>query len=109
LTETLRKEIVQRMIRNLTDIQILRLIESQPMWGYMIKKQVETHFDVKLRHGALYPLLRALRDKGLVISESQRRGGRKRLVYTITETGKEYINTYKRILREQIEGADIKQ
>jgi DNA-binding PadR family transcriptional regulator len=46
--------------------------------------------------------------KGFVTRESQRQGGRIRLVYTITEKGKEYIETYKGILKEQIEGADIR-
>jgi PadR family transcriptional regulator PadR len=108
LTETLRKELVQRIIRNLSDIQILRLVERQPMWGYMIKKQVEARFGLKLRHGALYPLLKTMKKRGFVTSVSQRQGGRTRLVYTITEKGKEYVETYKGILKEQIEGADIK-
>jgi len=108
LTETLKKQIVQRMIRNLSDIQILRLVENQPMWGYMIKKQVESRFGLKLGHGALYPLLKTIEKKGLVTRESQRQKGRTRLVYMITEKGKQYIETYKEILKEQIEGTDVK-
>jgi DNA-binding PadR family transcriptional regulator len=60
MAERFRKELVQRITRNLLDIQILRLIQSQPMWGYMIKKQAEARFGVRLRHGALYPLLNAM-------------------------------------------------
>jgi PadR family transcriptional regulator PadR len=108
MTEALKKEIVQRMIRNLSDIQILRLVESQPMWGYMIKKQFEARFGLKLGHGALYPLLKAIEKRGFVTCESQRQGGRTRLVYTITEKGKEYVETYKGILKDQIEDADVK-
>jgi DNA-binding PadR family transcriptional regulator len=108
LTEIFRKELVQRIVRNLSDIQILRLVEVQPMWGYMIKKQVEARFGLKIGHGALYPLLTAMEKKGFVARESQRQRGRTRLVYTITERGKEYIETYKRILKEQIEGNDIR-
>jgi PadR family transcriptional regulator PadR len=108
LAETFRKEIVQRMTRNLLDIQMLRLIQTQPMWGYKIKKQVETKFGVKLRHGALYPLLNALEKKGFLTSEKQRHGGRTRKVYTITRKGKQYLETYNSILREQLEGPDIK-
>jgi PadR family transcriptional regulator PadR len=108
LTETFRKELVQRITRNLSDIQILRLVESQPTWGYMIKKQIEVRFGLKLGHGALYPLLRAMENKGLVTRKIQRQKGRTRLVYTITETGKEYVETYKRILKEQVEGTDIR-
>ena len=108
LAENLRKEIVQRITRNLLDIQLLRLIQMQPMWGYKIKKHVETKFDVILRHGALYPLLNALEEKGFLTSRKQQQGGRTRKVYTITKKGKEYIETYSSILKEQIQCKDIR-
>jgi len=108
LTETFRKELVQRMTRNLLDIQILRLVQAQPMWGYKIKKVVEALFGVKLRHGALYPLLNELEQKGFLTSEKQKQGGRTRKVYTITRKGKQYIEAYAGILKEQIQGSDIK-
>jgi DNA-binding PadR family transcriptional regulator len=78
------------------------------MWGYKIKKQVEAKFDVTLRHGALYPLLNALEEKGFLTSRKQQQGGRTRKVYTITKKGKEYIETYSSILKEQLERIDIK-
>jgi DNA-binding PadR family transcriptional regulator len=106
LAENFRKEIVQRITRNLLDIQILRLIQTQPMWGYKIKKQVETKFDVILRHGALYPLLNAMEQKGFLTSRKQQQGGRTRKVYTITKKGKQYIETYHKVLKEQIEEKD---
>ncbi len=60
MSETYKKEIVQHIIRNLLDIQLLRIIQAEPTWGYKIKKQVETDFNIKLRHGALYPTLNSL-------------------------------------------------
>ena len=41
MSETYKKEIVQHIIRNLLDIQLLRIIQAQSTWGYKIKKQVE--------------------------------------------------------------------
>ena len=108
MTENFKKEIVQRITRNLLDIQILRLLNTEPMWGYKIKKQVETKYEVKLRHGALYPLLNALEQKGFLKSQKQQKGGRTRKVYTITKKGREYIETYDTILKEQIQKQDIK-
>jgi DNA-binding PadR family transcriptional regulator len=108
LTETFREELVQRMTRNLLDVQILRLIQAQPMWGYKIKKVVEALFGVTLRHGALYPMLNKLEQKGFLTSEKQKQGGRTRKVYTITRKGKQYIEAYAGILKEQIVGSDIK-
>ncbi|MDI6805641.1 MAG: helix-turn-helix transcriptional regulator, partial [Candidatus Bathyarchaeia archaeon] len=74
MTEKYRKEIVQRITRNLLDIQILRLLNTQPMWGYKIKKQIEATTGVKLRHGALYPLLNTLEQKGFLKSQKQQQG-----------------------------------
>jgi DNA-binding PadR family transcriptional regulator len=86
MSETYKKEIVQHIIRNLLDIQLL-----------------ETDFNLKLRHGSLYPSLRALEKKGLVESAMQQEGGRVRKVYAITASGKIYLQTYYGILRSQLE------
>jgi PadR family transcriptional regulator PadR len=103
MSETYKKEIVQHIIRNLLDIQLLRIIQTQSTWGYKIKKQVETDFNVKLRHGALYPTLNSLEKKGLVESKKQQKDGRQRKVYTITENGKIYLQTYYSILQGQLD------
>jgi PadR family transcriptional regulator PadR len=106
--ETYKKQIVQHIIRNLLDIQLLRIIQAQPTWGYKIKKQVETDFNLKLRHGALYPTLNSLEEKGFVESNKQQKDGRARKVYTITENGKTYIQTYYSILKGQLENNEVK-
>ncbi|MEM3731625.1 MAG: PadR family transcriptional regulator [Candidatus Bathyarchaeia archaeon] len=103
MTQDLKKQIVQRIIKNLLDIQILKLINTQPMWGYKIKKQIENQYGIKIRHGALYPLLNELERKGLLKSQQQRQNGRTRKTYTITEKGKTYIEAYDSILKEQIQ------
>jgi len=108
LAGTFRKELVQRMTRNLLDVHILRLIQTQPMWGYRIKKQVEALFGVTLRHGALYPLLNSLEEESFLTSEKQKQGGRTRKVYTITKKGEQYIETYADILKDQMVNSDIK-
>jgi DNA-binding PadR family transcriptional regulator len=108
MTEAYKKEIVQRIIKNLLDIQLLRLVQAQPLWGYKIKKMVEADFQIKLRHGALYPMLNLLESKGFLTSQKQYKGGRARKVYTITKTGQEYLQSYYSITKEQIEGEDLK-
>ena len=78
------------------------------MWGYMIKKEAETRFNVTLRHGALYPLLNRLEKESYLTSQMQSKGGRTRKVYTITEKGGQYVDAYDTILQEQITRQDIK-
>jgi PadR family transcriptional regulator PadR len=103
MAEDYKEEIVQRIIKNLLDIQLLRLVNAQPLWGYKIKKKVETEFHLKIRHGALYPMLNRLERQGFLSSQNQRSGGRTRKVYTITKTGKAYLQSYYEILRKQLE------
>lgn len=108
MAENVRKELVQHITRNLLDIQILRLVQTQPLWGYKIKKQVEALFGVRVRHSVLYPLLKTLELKGLLVSERQQSEGRTRKVYTITSKGRRYLSIYDSLLREQLERRDIK-
>jgi len=108
MAETYRKKLVQRIIKNLLDIQLLRMVQAQPIWGYRIKKKVEASFHIKLRHGALYPMLNSLEQKGFLTSRKQTKGGRARKIYTITKKGDEYLQSYYDILKEQIEGEDLK-
>ena len=108
MTETYQTELVQRIIKNLLDIQLLRMVQNQPLWGYKIKKKVEADFNVKLRHGALYPMLNHLEQNGFLTSQRQTKGGRARKVYTITKKGKEYLQSYYSILKKQISDEDLK-
>jgi PadR family transcriptional regulator PadR len=108
MAETYQKEIVQRIIKNLLDIQLLRMVEAHSLWGYRIKKQAEADFHIKLRHGALYPMLNRLERQGFLTSQKQRQGGRSRKVYTITKNGKEYLESYYNVLKGQLESTDHK-
>jgi PadR family transcriptional regulator PadR len=108
MSETYKKEIVQHIIRNLLDLQLLRIVQAQPTWGYNIKKQVEADFNIKLRHGALYPALNTLEQRGFLESKKQQKNGRSRKIYTITENGKAYLQTYYGILQDQLGSGNIK-
>jgi PadR family transcriptional regulator PadR len=102
LTEAFKKEIVQRIVRNLLDIQVLRLVQTGPTWGYEIKKKAEAEFGLKLRHGLLYPLLNKLEEERFITSQKQQQGGRTRRVCRITKKGEEYLEAYNSVLEEQV-------
>ncbi|MGO8805711.1 MAG: PadR family transcriptional regulator [Candidatus Bathyarchaeia archaeon] len=103
MSEAYKEEIVQHIIRNLLDVQLLRIVQTKPTWGYQIKKQVEEQFHIKLRHGALYPALKTLEDRGFLESKKQQKNGRSRNVYAITKEGKDYLQTYRNILKELLD------
>jgi len=79
------------------------MVKAQPLWGYKIKKQVEANFNVKLRHGALYPALNSLEQNGFLESQKQQKDGRARKVYSITVKGREYLQSYYSIVKEQLD------
>ena len=103
MSEKYKKEIVQHIIRNLLEIKLLRTVQAQPTWGYKIKKQVETDFNIRIRHGALYPALNILEKKGFLESATQQKGKRVRKIYAITENGKVYLQTYYNTLKELLD------
>ncbi len=102
MVENYREEILSRMVKEMLDIQLLRMVLTQPLWGYKIKKKVEKELHIRLRHGALYPTLNSLEQKGLLKSQRETKDGRSRKVYTVTEKGMEYLNSYYSIINEQI-------
>jgi len=107
LSEIFKKQIVQRIVKNLLDVFILQMIRDQPTWGYRIKKNIEQEYGIKLRHGALYPLLNALENSGYLTSRKEKHGGRIRKVYEITPKGMQYLDAYYKFLSEQIQTRDI--
>ena len=108
MRQDFRKGTVQHIARNLHDIQIVRLVGAQSMVGYKTERRIEAKFDVKLRHGALYPLFKELECPSHLTGEERQQDGRTRKTYTITEKGKQYEDTYHKILKEQINGKDLK-
>ena len=109
MTEEPKKQIVQRMTSNFLDILILRLLQTEPMWGYKIIKKTRGLFGINLRHGALYPLLNTLETEGYARSEKITKGGRIRKVYDITPKGTQLVDAYYTFLKEQLEKMDIEE
>jgi len=108
MTADYKAQIRRRLTKNLLDIQLLRLLESEPMWGYKINKTFESTEGVTLRHGALYPTLSKLEKTGFVRSQTQLVGGRRRKTYAVTPKGKEVVDIYYAVLSEQIAGRNNK-
>ena len=77
------------------------------MWGYRIIKKTQELFGIKLRHGALYPLLNSLEAEGYAKSKKITKGGRVRKVYKITPKGTNLVETYHEVLKEQLQKLDL--
>jgi PadR family transcriptional regulator PadR len=92
----------RRFSKSFLDILLLQLIKAGPTWGYEIIKKTEIQYQVKLRHGALYPMLNELESKGLVTSRRELQKGRARKVYEITESGNRHLETYYSFVKQQV-------
>ena len=95
-------QIRRRFVKSFLDILILQLIKTGPTWGYDIIKKTETQYNVKLRHGALYPMLNELEKKGLATSRRELQKGRTRKIYEITETGTQLLDAYYDLIKEHL-------
>lgn len=77
----------ERVVKNNLDLIILRLLSSQPRWGYEVNIAIRDRFRVYLSAGTLYPLLHSLEDDGYIQGEWESEKGRGRRIYKITESG----------------------
>ena len=106
--EVLETELKRRFLSAFLDLLILRLVHTQPTWGYSIIKKTETSYGVKLRHGALYPMLNTLENKDFITSRKDLHKGRIRKIYEITADGKKLLDIFDNFLKEHISQGDIK-
>jgi DNA-binding PadR family transcriptional regulator len=100
--ENLTDQIKRRFSKSFLDILLLQLIKAGPTWGYEIIKKTEMQYQVKLRHGALYPMLKELESKGLVTSRRELQKGRARKVYEITKDGNRHLEAYYNFIRQHL-------
>lgn len=77
---------------------VLSLINKQPMYGYLVIKELEArseqHF--RLKEGSLYPVLHQLERDGLLTTRwRQQRGKPNRRYYSITARGRKALQRAK--------------
>jgi DNA-binding PadR family transcriptional regulator len=75
---------------------ILGMLRHGPRSGYEIKAMVDrsVRFFWAASYGQIYPELRRLEKAGLVESEAQPTGRRKRTVYRLTDAGREELRSW---------------
>jgi DNA-binding PadR family transcriptional regulator len=75
------------------EILILRRLRTGPAHGYELRKRVEQTTGVVLHNNSLYPALKRFEEAGAVTKTAQPQDGRPpRLVYTLTDSGRELLH-----------------
>ena len=80
-------------------LHILHHACHEPVFGLGIMDELARH-GYKLSAGTLYPILHGLEKAGYLASRDELVGGRKRRVYTATESGKASLAEAKNQVRE---------
>jgi len=113
MMQNLEKDWRERVVKNNLDLIILRLLRSQPRWGYEVNTAIRDRFRVYLSAGTLYPLLHSLEEDGYIQGEWEEAKGRGRRIYKITESGINFLEAGERATLElgriiQAQSADSK-
>ena len=90
-------KIDKSLLSGSTAMLILQLLDSEDMYGYQmietLEKQSNNMFTLKA--GTLYPLLHGLEKDGIVKSYEIITDNRSRKYYSITNSGKKYLQNKK--------------
>lgn len=81
------------MASTLLDLReiVLKILAKSPKHGYQLAKEIETHLGQSPSLGGLYPLLKDLETKGLIIGHEIVEYGRFKKIYSLTQKGKEEV------------------
>ncbi len=78
------------------DCVILGLLSHEDLTGYEIKKRMDTALKYfwSASYGSIYPALSDLVSRGLAVKREDGESGRHRLIYTITDAGRDYLRNW---------------
>ena len=78
------------------DQVILGLLDHESLTGYEIKKRIDTMLKYfwSASYGSIYPTLNALEKNALVTKENTVESGREKIIYTITDSGREQLKEW---------------
>ena len=90
-------KINKELMKGSTTLLVLRLLETQNMYGYEMIKDLKERSEnaFELKEGTLYPILHALEENGLIISYWDESTAKKRKYYTITKEGRKHLKAKK--------------
>ena len=84
----------RKLMTSSTDMLVLKLLESEDMYGYQMIEELRCRSQnvFSLKAGTLYPLLHQLEEKGYLTTYEETAGeARIRKYYHLTEKGRKYL------------------
>jgi len=80
-------------------LKVLDMVSREPMHGYRIMKEIEKEIGIRLSPGVLYPILRSMVGMGLLSAYEASVGGKRVVVYEVTQDGRGYLEKHRERLR----------
>ncbi len=82
-------------LNGVPELLILKLLSRQPMHGYELVQSIASSTDGELEfgEGCIYPLLHRLEREGALTSRRENVGGRSRVVYRVSATGRKRLQS----------------
>jgi len=93
----LERDIVKCVIRGLSRVIILWLVNRNPMSGYSIVKELNLLTGRKFHSGVVYPLLYELEENELIAGKWVQKGRRRIKYYSITKKGVKLLGLIREI------------
>ena len=93
----MKPKLVEDMLQeyNRGNLTLLVLAElRREHCGYRLRKTLTTSYGIVVEDGTLYPLLRRLESKGLLASEWQEEGKRRRHAYRLSPNGELFLRAF---------------
>jgi PadR family transcriptional regulator PadR len=91
----------------LLSLYVLHLLGEKPRYGNDIMREIEERTEGRwgANPGAIYPMLTAMEDGGLVEGEWEDEEKRTRRIYRLTEVGQQELARLKEVIRPKLEEA----
>ncbi len=93
-------------LNGVPEMTILKLLESQPMYGYELVQSIRLRSDNRLNfgEGCIYPLLHRMEKEGLLSSRKETVSGRQRIIYRTTRAGKKRLRVAVKAWQDAVQG-----
>ena len=93
-------ELRTRFSRSFLDAVVLRMLVREPLWGYKMMTMLKEELGVTVGPPVIYPLLDSMEKDGLIEGRDAFTGKRRRMTYSPTQKGIEFLNCLGKILSE---------
>ncbi|MCL4346207.1 MAG: PadR family transcriptional regulator [Candidatus Thermoplasmatota archaeon] len=90
----------EKIVRGIMSLYILREISLSPCHGYDLQQRIEKKTGIEMPPGTVYVLLKTLRDRNfLSVERENNERGQEILIYSITESGIEFLRDHYKALK----------